>query len=179
MQKFQCLPRHGPHLRASPRQQLRPERRGHRHPNARRHAGCKVTIYRVGRSPHWVKVKNPNAPAVTRRRRVGASRYRCGQPRSGFGISGQTPQSAQPAQLKLLLRPRSFLFERQPLNQGLTTSRYLVGRLLGRWSGKTVPSGRPFLMDRRRTEPMTAVPRCKTSRVAWAWPHAVPSRRPS
>jgi bifunctional non-homologous end joining protein LigD len=23
-------------------------------------------IYRRGRSPHWIKVKNPNAPAVTR-----------------------------------------------------------------------------------------------------------------
>ena len=28
--------------------------------------------YRSGPSPHWVKVKNPNAPAVKRRRGIGA-----------------------------------------------------------------------------------------------------------
>jgi len=26
--------------------------------------------YRAGRSPHWVKVKNPNAPAMTRAKEV-------------------------------------------------------------------------------------------------------------
>jgi hypothetical protein len=27
---------------------------------------AKAVVSRSGRSPHWVKVKNPNAPAVTR-----------------------------------------------------------------------------------------------------------------
>jgi len=32
------------------------------------------STYRRGRSPHWVKVKNPNAPAVKRElRKIGAS----------------------------------------------------------------------------------------------------------
>jgi len=54
------------------------------------------------------------------------------------------------AQLKLRVRPRSFLFERQRVNRRLTTSRYLVGRLLGRWSGKTGSSGRlPAAVVRR------------------------------
>jgi hypothetical protein len=29
-------------------------------------ASMERSIYRRGRSPHWVKVKNPNAPAVKR-----------------------------------------------------------------------------------------------------------------
>jgi hypothetical protein len=31
-----------------------------------RRAGTSGSPYRSGRSPHWVKVKNPKAPAVTR-----------------------------------------------------------------------------------------------------------------
>jgi bifunctional non-homologous end joining protein LigD len=32
------------------------------------------SLYRSGRSPHWVKVKNPNAPAVSaRRKRIGGA----------------------------------------------------------------------------------------------------------
>jgi hypothetical protein len=31
-------------------------------------------VYRSGRSPHWLKIKNPNAPAVKREaRRIGAA----------------------------------------------------------------------------------------------------------
>jgi ATP-dependent DNA ligase len=33
----------------------------------------KDSRYRSGRSPHWIKSKNPNAPAVKRPRRIGAS----------------------------------------------------------------------------------------------------------
>jgi hypothetical protein len=62
-------------------------------------------------------------------------------------------------------------------HQRLTTSTFLVGRLLALSSGKTGSSGRPFLMDRRRMEPSTAVPSCRTSGLAWARPHAGPSRR--
>jgi bifunctional non-homologous end joining protein LigD len=73
--RFDLIELEGEDLRGSPLEYLKGNlRRGRRHPLE--HAcklGCEGIVskrlgsrYRSGRSPHWLKIKNPAAPAVKR-----------------------------------------------------------------------------------------------------------------